>query len=48
MEEKLGNIMRSIADICLKKGLITEADHESYYISGILFFAAFILYYFTQ
>ena len=36
MEEKLGNIMRNIADICLDKGKITKDIHESYFVSGIM------------
>ena len=43
IEEKLGNIMRTVADICLGKGVINKTEHERYFVSGILKMIGLIL-----
>jgi hypothetical protein len=34
INEKLGYLLRFIADICLKEGLFTQTQHERYFVSG--------------
>jgi hypothetical protein len=34
IEQKLGNILRKVADVCFQKKLITPVQHERYFVSG--------------
>ena len=36
IQEKLGNIFRVLADICLEKGTFTKTEHERYFVSGMV------------
>ena len=34
IEDQLGNILRKTAEICFKKGKLTETERERYFVSG--------------
>ena len=36
LEAKLGSILRQLADRCFKKGLLTQIEHERYFVSGLI------------
>jgi hypothetical protein len=35
IEQKLGNILRKVASVCFEKNIITQVQHERYFVSGL-------------